>query len=385
MEKKLTINLISITVFFSFCIFVFPFNSVSAQQIPNNVLSGDTGGLVPCSGNECGTCHVVQLANNVTDIIIDLALGISVLIFMYAGWLMISAAGNSTQIKKGKDVMLNVLVGLIIILTAWLVVDVMLKSLLPGGQVKFGTNAPMPWNQIVCSNQKDLKDGVAVLPESSGWQLVQAWQNDTNTTVNVCGATPAGNTDCSAQVNSCLVGGGSYSIDTNNPNRYTVNCVSSSQSGPNSTRTLCSATPNGANNNCTSQMQACINSGGSARQDQNNANSYYVVCTPLPTAPSSSNLNLITYGGRQFASSVVSNVQYIDQNFGLRLTSGYRTPTQNANADGTQTSWYLTGRAADFVGTQSQMQAAQQWAQQNGAREALIHNAGSGTHLHVAW
>ena len=361
-------------ILFSVVILVYPF-----------VASAQAGGLIPCSGNDCGTCHIVELADNVTNIIIALALGISVIIFMYAGWLMLSAAGNSTQIKKGKDVMLNVLVGLVIILTAWLVIDVMLKSLLPGGQVTTGS-ITMPWNKIACSTQRDLKDANPQFPTTSGWQIVTAWQNDTNTTVNVCGPTPAGNTDCTAQINSCLVAGNAYSIDTNNPNRYTVNCVNNSQPGPNSNRVLCSATPNGGNNNCTSQMQACTAAGNAAYQDRSNANSYYVVCTPLPTAPPSSNLNLVTYGGRQFDSSVVSNVQYIDQNFGLRLTSGYRTPTQNANANGSRTSWHLTGRAADFVGTQAQMQAAYNWAMANGAlSDTRIHNAGSGTHLHVVF
>ena len=125
--------------------------------------------LVPCSGNECGTCQLVQLADNVTKIIIALGLGISVLIFMYAGWLLLSSAGNSTQIKRGKDIMLNVLVGLVIILSSWLIVDVMLKTLLPNGEVKYSNGSSLPWNKIACSEQKELKDGEAILPGSSEW------------------------------------------------------------------------------------------------------------------------------------------------------------------------------------------------------------------------
>lgn len=135
--------------------------------------SAQTGGLIPCEGDDCGTCEVVQLANNVVDIVIVLALGISVIIFIYAGWLLLSSAGNATQVKRGKDVMLNVLVGLIIILTSWLVIDVMLKTLLPNGEVTFGSN-PLPWSQIACTKQRELKDGQPQTPGGTNWQNVTA-------------------------------------------------------------------------------------------------------------------------------------------------------------------------------------------------------------------
>lgn len=324
--------------------------------------------LVPCSGSDCGTCEIIQLANNVTDIIIALAVGISVIIFMYAGWLMLSSGGSSAQIKRGKDVMTNVLIGLIIILTAWLVIDVMLKTLLPNGEVQFGNNNPMPWNQIVCSDQVQLKDGTAIFPDSSEWQMVVAVQpfDPTNPQQSVLpspgGHCPLGYTldafgSCIQQVVLPSAGGQC-------PQWYTMDAFGScvAPSGP------VLPSPGGS---CPpgytfDPFGSCVFNSG-------------FTSTVSPTG------SLTSYGGRQFDSGVVSNVQYVDQNFGLRLTSGYRTSTQNSSVGGSPNSYHLSGRAADFVGTQAQMQAAQQWAQANGAREALIHNAGSGTHLHVAW
>ena len=58
-------------ILFSVVILVYPF-----------VASAQAGGLIPCSGNDCGTCHIVELADNVIEIIIALALGISVIIFI---------------------------------------------------------------------------------------------------------------------------------------------------------------------------------------------------------------------------------------------------------------------------------------------------------------
>lgn len=76
---------------------------------------------------------------------------------------------------------------------------------------------------------------------------------------------------------------------------------------------------------------------------------------------------------------------------GLTQTSGYRTPEHNAEVGGVPNSYHTqldangNSRAYDFVGSAADMQNAAAWAKQNGATEVLIHNAGSGQHLHIAW
>lgn len=95
--------------------------------------------------------------------------------------------------------------------------------------------------------------------------------------------------------------------------------------------------------------------------------------------------SLGSYAGAQFDQGIIDKVKYIDENFGLQVSGGYRTPERNRQVNGSATSFHLTGQAADFVGSMTEMQKAKSWADQNGAVETLIHNAGSGTHLHVAW
>jgi hypothetical protein len=104
----------------------------------------------------------------------------------------------------------------------------------------------------------------------------------------------------------------------------------------------------------------------------------------VPTSSSPSG-NLVSWGGFQMDSSVLGYAQYIVNNFGMSLSSGYRDPAHNAAVNGVPNSYHLTGRALDFSGTSAQMNAAAAWARQHGATEVLIHNAGSGMHLHVAW
>lgn len=69
---------------------------------------------------------------------------------------------------------------------------------------------------------------------------------------------------------------------------------------------------------------------------------------------------------------------------GLRFTSGYRDPQRNAAAGGVKNSKHLTGQASDFVGSEEEMQAAAAWAKARGAK-VLVHDSGSGRHLHIEW
>jgi hypothetical protein len=89
---------------------------------------------------------------------------------------------------------------------------------------------------------------------------------------------------------------------------------------------------------------------------------------------------------KQIDGAVLPYFQAMVRQFpGLSFSSGYRDPEHNRRVGGVPNSWHLRGRAGDFVGPMNIMRTAQAWARANGAREALIHNAGSGLHLHVAW
>jgi hypothetical protein len=95
---------------------------------------------------------------------------------------------------------------------------------------------------------------------------------------------------------------------------------------------------------------------------------------------------LVDFGGRKIDRSVLGYAEQISRLFpNLRFTSGHRDAGANARANGVPNSWHLKGRAMDWSGSARDMQNAAAWARQNGAREVLIHNAGSGTHLHTAW
>lgn len=112
---------------------------VYAQTIPT---------IVPCDGTsvgggeECTLCHIAKLAQNVLNAGIYLAVFLSAFLFAYAGWQYITAGGDPGKASEAKKVFWNVGVGLVLILAAWLIVDLIMKVLI-SESVLLG-----PWNDI---------------------------------------------------------------------------------------------------------------------------------------------------------------------------------------------------------------------------------------------
>lgn len=93
-------------------------------------------------------------------------------------------------------------------------------------------------------------------------------------------------------------------------------------------------------------------------------------------------------GGKAAASSSVRQVKnQIAKKTGLKVTSTFRDPKHNAAVGGVPNSYHTRGskknpKAADFVGTRKQMERGAAIARKAGL-SALIHDAGSGVHLHI--
>jgi Peptidase M15 len=91
-----------------------------------------------------------------------------------------------------------------------------------------------------------------------------------------------------------------------------------------------------------------------------------------------------TYGIKQNNSS--KTAIDIAKQYGLTLTSGYRSPSKNASIGGSKTSFHQRGYAYDFAGTPSQMQKFAEWAKTSGLYSEVIYNNGDhADHVHVGW
>ncbi len=89
-------------------------------------------GLVTCSGIDCNWCSFVQMVNGIVRWLVAIAVLIAVLILAYAGFRMVVSAGDVSAVQEAKKFMLNTVIGLIIILAAWTLVDTLIKALAGG-------------------------------------------------------------------------------------------------------------------------------------------------------------------------------------------------------------------------------------------------------------
>lgn len=76
----------------------------------------------------------------------------------------------------------------------------------------------------------------------------------------------------------------------------------------------------------------------------------------------------------------------IAKDYGLRLTSSYRSPEHNKKVGGSPTSYHTRGQAYDFAGSAAQMDKFANWAKKSGLFvEVLWKVKGHYDHVHVAW
>jgi len=109
--------------------------------------AGADAALVPvaCENPQtCGTCEFVATVNNVMQFTVGLLILIAVAVFVYAGFLYVTSAGNSSQIQTAHGLFGNVVIGIIIALAAYLIVNTVVQGLAKSGA------GGLSWTQIEC-------------------------------------------------------------------------------------------------------------------------------------------------------------------------------------------------------------------------------------------
>ena len=88
-------------------------------------------GLVPDCSPNCTWVDLMDLINTVINfILLKLVVPIAAIMFAYAGFLMVTAGGEAAHARtKAKNIFINVVVGFIIALAAWLLVSTFLAIL----------------------------------------------------------------------------------------------------------------------------------------------------------------------------------------------------------------------------------------------------------------
>lgn len=139
--------------------------AVLVQLVPVVTLASDPPrGLVPeCQSytfaqgvtiQACNFCDFVQLFNNIIRFIIEISILLFVVVGVIIGFQLVTSAGNPSAMSAAKGKLVNLVIGFIIILSGWLIVDTLMKALVNSERLG------RPWQEIEC--------GTVNLPERTG-------------------------------------------------------------------------------------------------------------------------------------------------------------------------------------------------------------------------
>lgn len=93
--------------------------------------SSEEGGLVPkCPPNGCGFPELMKLVRKVINFVLFvIATPLAALVFVYAGITLLTSGGDSGKLTSAKKMLGNLLIGYVIALAAWLIINTILTSL----------------------------------------------------------------------------------------------------------------------------------------------------------------------------------------------------------------------------------------------------------------
>jgi hypothetical protein len=113
-------------------------------------------GLIPCGGSTpCTLCHVFVLIKNLINVLSAIAivlLGVGALV---AAVLFITAAGDPGRISAGRQAITSAIVGFIIVLLAWVIVNTIVGFATGKYAGEKATIFTKPWDTIDCTVTTD--------------------------------------------------------------------------------------------------------------------------------------------------------------------------------------------------------------------------------------
>ncbi len=112
-----------------------------------------------CSGTDCSACNVVNLANGVIKWLIGFLFLIFAVIMTFAGFGLVTSGGNHHALDEAKSRFVNAVIGLLLVLSAWLIVDTIMRGLVGDagheGQIPKGGSVSgwLVWSEVQCYSQ----------------------------------------------------------------------------------------------------------------------------------------------------------------------------------------------------------------------------------------
>ena len=125
--------------------FILPLDLATAQ-----------GGFVTCDGVDCSACNFVELLNLLIRWLLGMVFVIFAVLMTVAGFGLVTSGGNQSALDAAKSKFTNAIIGIIIILAAWLIVDTVMRGIVGGGSTGAAIGEIRgwgPWAQVQCQQQ----------------------------------------------------------------------------------------------------------------------------------------------------------------------------------------------------------------------------------------
>lgn len=152
--------------------------------------------FVTCSGVDCSACDLASMGNEILKWLIGMLFIVFAAIAAVGGFGLVTSAGNVEAKSAAKSKLTNAIIGIVIVLAAWLLVDTVMKGLLAGGTGDIAGYGP--WSSVKC--QEQVSPGF-IAP--TGAFSYQAYVHDTT---NNCKIPKAGSFADEANCDAALLG-----------------------------------------------------------------------------------------------------------------------------------------------------------------------------------
>ncbi len=112
-------------------------------------------GLVPCGGKDasgnsepaCNWCFLMEMVSRVINYLIYIIFPLAAIMIVVGGGFIMTAAGSPVRVAKGKEIITAAVIGLLIALLSYLIIDTIIKIIAVGwDNLNIG-----PWNTLKCS------------------------------------------------------------------------------------------------------------------------------------------------------------------------------------------------------------------------------------------
>ncbi len=125
---------------------------------PDVSLAQGLADLAQCSGTDCSACNIVYLANGGIKWLVGFLCVLCAALIAWAGFGLVMSGGNRHALDEAKNTFTNAIIGLIILLSAWLIVDTIMRALV-GNDENPGSvqtvNGWLFWSDVQCQVQEE--------------------------------------------------------------------------------------------------------------------------------------------------------------------------------------------------------------------------------------